>query len=284
MVERWTLYRIDAAIALPVPSTQHAPLYTTMSMLSFAIETARRAGALLIDGLACSRTIELKSAYEVVTEADQASEALIVSAIHDAFPDHAVLAEEGGGVERASPFLWIIDPLDGTNNYAHGFPFFSVSIALMEHDTLILGVVFDPLRDELFATERGAGAWCNERRLRVSETPTLTASLVSTGFPYDYATTVDNNTRQFTRIQARTQGVRRAGSAALDLAYVAAGRLDAHWELRLKPWDTAAGALLVLEAGGRLSDWRGAPWNPWNDRLVASNGRIHDELVAALAE
>lgn len=255
-----------------------------MSMLSFASETARRAGALLLDGLARRRTIELKSAYEVVTEADRASEALIVSAIHDAFPDHAVLAEEGGSVERDSPFLWIIDPLDGTNNYAHGFPFFSVSIALMEHDALILGVVFDPLRDELFATERGAGAWCNERRLRVSETPTLAASLVSTGFPYDYATTVDNNTRQFARIQARTQGVRRAGSAALDLAYVAAGRLDAHWELRLKPWDTAAGALLVLEAGGRLSDWRGAPWNPWNDRLVASNGRIHDEVIAALAE
>lgn len=253
-------------------------------MLSFAIETARHAGALLRDGLARRRTVELKSAYEVVTEVDRASEELIVAAIRRTFPDHALLAEEGGGVERASPFLWLIDPLDGTNNYAHGFPFFSVSIALLENDTLILGVVFDPLRDELFAAERGAGAWCNEQRLRVSETPTLAASLVSTGFPYDYATTADNNTRQFTRIQARTQGVRRAGSAALDLAYVAAGRLDAHWELRLKPWDTAAGALLVLEAGGRLSDWRGAPWNPWNDRLVASNGHIHDELLAALAE
>jgi Archaeal fructose-1,6-bisphosphatase and related enzymes of inositol monophosphatase family len=154
----------------------------------------------------------------------------------------------------------------------------------MEDGELRLGVVFDPLRDELFSAERGAGAWRNDQRLRVSDTPALAASLVSTGFPYDYATTTDNNTRQFTRIQARTQGVRRAGSAALDLAYVASGRLDAHWELRLKPWDTAAGALLVLEAGGRLSDWRGQPWNPWNDRLVASNGRIHDELIAALAE
>lgn len=255
-----------------------------MTMLSFAIETARCAGALLLDGLARRRTMELKSAYEVVTEIDRDSEALIVAAIRRTFPDHAILAEEGGRVERESPFLWLIDPLDGTNNYAHGFPFFSISIALMENDTLLLGVVFDPLRNELFSAERGAGAWCNEQRLRVSETPTLASSLVSTGFPYDYATTADNNTRQFTRLQARTQGVRRAGSAALDLAYVAAGRLDAHWELRLKPWDTAAGALLVLEAGGRLSDWRGAPWNPWNDRLVASNGRIHDELIAALAE
>lgn len=253
-------------------------------MLSFAIETARRAGALLLEGLARRHTMELKSAYEVVTEVDRASEELIVNAIRDAFPDHAILAEESGGVERASPFLWLIDPLDGTNNYAHGFPFFSVSIALMEHNDLILGVVFDPLRDELFYAERGAGSWCNGQRLRVSETPALAASLVSTGFPYDFATTADNNAQQFVRIQARTQGVRRAGSAALDLAYVAMGRLDAHWELRLKPWDTAAGALLVLEAGGRLSDWRGSPWNPWNDRLVASNGRIHDELIAALAE
>lgn len=253
-------------------------------MLSFAIETARRAGALLLEGLARRHTMELKSAYEVVTEVDRASEELIVNAIRDAFPDHAILAEESGGVERASPFLWLIDPLDGTNNYAHGFPFFSVSIALMEHNDLILGVVFDPLRDELFYAERGAGSWCNGQRLRVSETPALAASLVSTGFPYDFATTADNNAQQFVRIQARTQGVRRAGSAALDLAYVAMGRLDAHWELRLKPWDTAAGALLVLEAGGRLSDWRGSPWNPWNDRLAASNGRIHDELIAALAE
>ncbi|MDW8214288.1 MAG: inositol monophosphatase family protein [Roseiflexaceae bacterium] len=255
-----------------------------MSLLSFAIETARRAGALLLEGLARRRTMELKSAYEVVTEVDRASEDLIVNAIHDAFPDHAILAEEGSGIDRTSPFLWLIDPLDGTNNYAHGFPFFSVSIALMESNDLILGVVFDPLRDELFYAERGAGSWCNGRRLRVSDTQALAASLVSTGFPYDFATTTDNNAQQFVRIQARTQGVRRAGSAALDLAYVAMGRLDAHWELRLKPWDTAAGALLVLEAGGRLSDWRGAPWDPWNDRLVASNGRIHDELIAALAE
>jgi myo-inositol-1(or 4)-monophosphatase len=252
-------------------------------MLSFAIETARRAGALLLEGLAHHRTVELKSAYEVVTEVDRASEELIVAAIHDAFPDHAILAEEGGSIGRTSPFLWIIDPLDGTNNYAHGFPFFSVSIALMEEDNLIIGVVFNPLHNELFYAERGAGSWCNEQRLRISDTPTLAAALVSTGFPYDFATTTDNNAQQFVRIQARTQGVRRGGSAALDLAYVAAGRLDAHWELRLKPWDTAAGALLVLEAGGRLSDWRGLPWNPWNDRLVASNGRIHDELITALA-
>lgn len=253
-------------------------------VLSFAIDTARYAGSLLLEGLTRRRTIALKSAYEVVTDVDRASEEAIVAAIRRTFPDHAILAEEGSGLERTSPFLWIIDPLDGTNNYAHGFPFFSVSIALMEHDDLILGVVFDPIRDELFYAERGVGSWCNQQRLRVSDTPTLAASLVSTGFPYDYATTTDNNARQFVRIQARTQGVRRAGSAALDLAYVAAGRLDAHWELRLKPWDTAAGALLVLEAGGRLSDWNGQPWSPWNDRLVASNGRIHNELIAALAE
>ncbi len=252
-------------------------------MLRVATEIARRAGALLLDGFERRHTLELKSAYEVVTEMDRASESLIVTAISRAFPDHAIVAEEGSGIEQDSPFLWVIDPLDGTNNYAHAFPFFAVSIALLEQGALRLGVVFDPLRDELFVAERDAGAWCNNRRLHVSATPSLAASLVSTGFPYDYAASTENNAAQFDRVQARTQGVRRAGAAALDLAYVAAGRLDAHWELRLKPWDSAAGALLIQEAGGRLSDWRGNAWDPWNDRLIASNGHIHNELIAALA-
>lgn len=252
-------------------------------MLYFAQDIARRAGALLREGFERQHTLQLKSAFEVVTEMDRASEDLVVSAIRRAFPDHAILAEEGGGVEQESPFLWVIDPLDGTNNYAHNFPFFAVSIALLERGELRLGVVFDPLRDELFSAERGAGAFCNDRRLAVSATPALAASLVSTGFLYEYATLTENNLAQFDRIQARTQGVRRAGAAALDLAYVAAGRLDAHWELRLKPWDSAAGALLILEAGGRLSDWDGNDWTPWTDRLIASNGHIHRELMAALA-
>jgi myo-inositol-1(or 4)-monophosphatase len=259
--------------------------YSTKPMLSFAIETARRAGALLMAGLERRRSLELKSAYEVVTEVDRESEALIVSAIRHAFPDHAILAEEGGGIERTSPFLWLIDPLDGTNNYAHGFPFFAVSIALMEDGELRLGVVFDPLRDELFSAERGAGAWRNNQRLRVSETPALAASLVSTGFPYDFATTTDNNTRQFTRIQARTQGsapcrFRRArpgvcgvGSArcALGVAPETVGyRPPVHCSCSKQAVACPTGAVNPGTRG--TTDW------------VASNGRIHDELIAALAE
>ncbi|MDZ4717433.1 MAG: inositol monophosphatase family protein [Roseiflexaceae bacterium] len=251
-------------------------------MLDFAVTVARRAGALLLDGLAQRPAVELKSPFEVVTAIDRASEALIVRAIADQFPDHAVLAEEGGGIERASEYLWIVDPLDGTNNYAHGFPFFSVSIGLLHHQELFLGVVYDPLHDELFTAQVGMGAWCNGNRLSVSAIPMLAGSLVSTGFPYNYATTNDNNYVQFNLMQARTQGVRRCGSAALDLAYVAAGRLEAHWELRLSPWDSAAAALMVVEAGGQLSDWHGKRWNPWSHDLIASNGQIHAEIIALL--
>lgn len=250
-------------------------------VLDFAIDTARRAGALLL-AKAKQPTRTLKSPFEVVTDADRASEALIVAAISAQFPDHTIIAEEGSGIEQTSDYTWLIDPLDGTNNYAHGFPVFSVSLALMKDQQLIIGVIFDPTRDELFSAALDQGAYCNDQRLHVSTTPTLAASLLSTGFPYDYAFTSDNNAREFTRLQAQVQGIRRAGSAAIDLAYVAMGRLDAHWELRLKPWDTGAGALLVHEAGGRLSDWQGNQWSPWNDRLVASNGLIHDQLLHML--
>ncbi len=251
-------------------------------MLDFAIDLARRAGALLLAGLERQRSVKLKSPFDLVTDIDYASEALIVEAISQQFPDHAILAEEGGSTARDSAYTWVIDPLDGTNNYAHGFPYFSVSLALLQDETPILGVVYDPMRDELFSAELGCGARCNGRRLHVSTTPQLASALISTGFPYDYATNPDNNAREFTALQARVQGVRRAGSAALDLAYVAMGRLDAHWELRINPWDIAAAALLVSEAGGRLSDWHGNPWTPWTDRLIASNGLIHEELIQAL--
>jgi myo-inositol-1(or 4)-monophosphatase len=251
-------------------------------MLPFAVTIARRAGALLLEGLTQRPAVELKSPFEVVTAIDRASEALIVQAIAEQFPDHAVLAEEGGGIEHNSEYLWVIDPLDGTNNYAHGFPFFCVSIALLRHQELFLGVVYDPVRDEMFTAQVGTGAWCNGRKLSVSAIPNLAASLVSTGFPYNYATTNDNNYVQFNLLQSRTQGVRRAGSAALDLAYVASGRLEAHWELRLSPWDSAAAALLVVEAGGQLSDWQGGRWNPWSHDLVATNGHVHAELLALL--
>ncbi|HMO59112.1 MAG TPA: inositol monophosphatase family protein [Roseiflexaceae bacterium] len=253
-------------------------------MRDSVVQIARRAGALLLEGLERPPEVELKSAFEVVTAIDRASEALIVSAIQEAFPKHGILGEEGSDIKPDAEYRWVIDPLDGTNNYAHGFPFFCVSIALVHHDSPILGVVFDPIRDELFVAEAGKGASCNERPIHVSPTPHLAAALVSTGFPYDFGTRHDNNALQFSRIQARTQGVRRPGSAALDLSYVACGRLDAHWELRLSPWDSAAGALLVREAGGLVTTWTGAAWTPWSDRMIAANPAIHAELVALLAE
>ena len=199
--------------------------------LEFAITLARQAGQLLRDGLSQQRQIDLKSPYELVTDIDRASEALIVAAIRARFPGHAILAEEGGGEYAAARPTWLIDPLDGTNNFAHGFPFFAVSLALWAEQCPLLGVIYDPLRDELFAAQAGAGAHCNDRRMHVSGVATLGAALVSTGFAYDYAERADNNLGQFDRVQARCQGVRRAGAAALDLAYLAMGRLDAHWEI-----------------------------------------------------
>ena len=252
------------------------------NMLDFAIDLGRRAGALLRDGLDRQRTIDLKGAFDLVTDMDRASEDLIVSTIAAEFPDHAILAEESGAIGEAD-HTWLIDPLDGTNNYAHGFPYFCVSLALWRGRTPLLGVICNPMLDELFSARAGGGAYCNGRLIRVSDTATLGAALISTGFPYNYATTPENNLSEFDRIQARCQGVRRSGAAALDLAYVAMGRLDAHWELGLKPWDTGAAALLVLEAGGQLSDWHGGPWHPWADRLIASNSRIHDELIQVLS-
>jgi myo-inositol-1(or 4)-monophosphatase len=251
-------------------------------MLDFAIALGRRAGALLRAGLDRQRTVELKSAFDLVTDMDRASEDLIVSAITAEFPDHAILAEESGAIGDAD-LTWLIDPLDGTNNYAHGFPYFCVSLALWRGRMPLLGVIYNPMLDELFSAEAGSGVHCNGRPIHVSDTATLSAALISTGFPYNYATVPDNNLREFDRIQACCQGVRRGGAAALDLAYVAMGRLDAHWELRLRPWDTGAAALLVQEAGGRMTDWRGGPWHPWADRLIASNGHIHDELIRVLS-
>ena len=251
-------------------------------MLTFAAELARQAGAVLLEGLTNRPAVELKSSFEVVTEVDRASEKLIVEAIRAYAPDHAILAEEGSGIEQDSEYLWLIDPLDGTNNYAHSFRYFSASIALLHKGELYLGIVYDPTRDELFTAERGRGAYCNNRRIHVSNIESLGASLVSTGFSYNYANVASNNLPEFDRIQSRSHGVRRAGSAAMDLAYVAIGRLEAHWEYRLQAWDSAAGATLVLEAGGTLTTLEGQKWTPWSNTIVASNTNIHNELMNAL--
>lgn len=250
--------------------------------LESVIALAGEAGALLRELHARGDKAALKSAYELVTEADRAAEALIVTALRDRFPDHGVEAEEGSGQEGESPYRWFVDPLDGTNNYAHGYPHFCVSIALWAADRALLGVVHDPLREECFWGVRGQGAFLNGRPIRVSERATLAESLVSTGFPYGKATRPDNNLAEFARVALRVQGLRRSGAAALDLCYVAAGRQEAHWEIGLQPWDIAAGGLIVEEAGGRVTGAGNVPWNARSGRLVASNGRVHGELVELL--
>ncbi len=252
-------------------------------MLNFTIELARRAGAELRARAELERSVEGKGHADVVTDADRASEALIISAIRERFPDHAILAEESGAAVGSSEYQWVIDPLDGTLNYLHGLPIYCVSLGLLRHGELYIGVIYDPTRDELFAAERGGGARLNGRLLRVSRTERLAEALLTTGFPYDRFSQPDNNIREHDHMLLKCRDIRRPGSAALDLCAVAAGRTDAHWELGLKPWDVAAGALIVLEAGGTLSDWQGRPWRPDEPRLVASNGRIHAELLSELA-
>ncbi len=251
-------------------------------IVHFALALARRAGAILREGFAHSHTVSDKGGRELVTEVDLASESLIVAALRERFPDHAIEAEEGSGREGNGPYRWLVDPLDGTNNYAHGYPHFGLSLALWEGESPLLGVVYDPLRDECFHALRGQGAFLNGRPIHVSAQEHLAASLVSTGFPYGKAGRPDNNLAEFCRVVPYVQGIRRSGVAALDLCYVAAGRQEAHWELGLKPWDIAAGGLLVLEAGGLVTGAGGRPWALRGDRLVASNGRVHQALLDLL--
>lgn len=253
--------------------------------LRVAVDAARRAGDLLRGELGSPRSIAFKgSPTDLVTEMDARAEGLIVDALRRAFPDDAILAEERGSEPGRSGRRWIIDPLDGTTNYAHGMPVFGVSIALQIGGRVAVGVVFDPGRDELFTAERGRGAFVNERRLTVSATPTLNLSLLATGFPHNVRETAENNFRQYTAFSLRSQGVRRMGSAVTDLAYVAAGRYDGFWDLRLGPWDAAAGSLMVEEAGGRVTNLTGGALDIDAPALVASNGRIHDEMLRTLRE
>jgi len=255
------------------------------SELDIAIAAARRAGGLLQMHFERGVQAHTKSTpFDLVTEADRASEAVIVAALTKAFPDHGILAEEGGGKHAESEYVWLVDPLDGTTNFAHGYPQFSVSIALLHAGSMVVGVVYDVMRDELFTATRGAGARLNGRLIRVSSTPTLILSLLATGFPYDRQTNPQNNLNQFGDSLLHAQGVLRVGSAALDLAAVAAGRLDGYWELKLKPWDLAAGAMLVTEAGGRVTDPQGTAPDLWTGSVVASNGHIHDEMLARLRQ
>jgi myo-inositol-1(or 4)-monophosphatase len=224
-----------------------------------------------------------KGETNLVTEVDLASEELIVSRIRRAFPDHAILAEEAQPVRPSGRApTWIIDPLDGTTNYAHGYPAFSVSIGLEVDGALELGVVYNPNLEELFEAQRGKGAQLNGAPIRVSSTSSLSESLLATGFPYDIRTTNVTNLDNFAAFSLQARGVRRAGSAALDLCYVAAGRFDGFWELKLSPWDCAAGYLMVREAGGMVTNLKGEPGSIYEPESLASNGCIHRQMIAVL--
>lgn len=253
------------------------------SYLETAAEIAREAGSLLANFFERRVAFELKGDFDLVTEADRASEKLIVERLRSHYPQHSIVAEEGGGHESHSDFRWYVDPLDGTTNFAHGFPMFNVTLALEHAGELIAGVVFDPLRQEMFAAERGAGAYLNHRPIRVSRAARLEESLFATGFPS--ARRHQNvNVHFFHQVAMLSHGVRRGGAAALDLAYVAAGRLDAFWEFGLNPWDQAAGILLVHEAGGRCSDMKGGPSTLHSPHILASNHTIHTQTLDLFAD
>ena len=256
-------------------------------LLLFATRLARETGAIVQGWQRRGITIETKSStIDLVTEADRAADAQIVRAIRHHWPTHDLLTEEGGAEQRGSRWRWIVDPLDGTTNFAQAIPHYSISIALEKAGELQLGVVYDPVRDELFSALRGDGAWLDAPwgrvPLRVSRATALENAVVATGFPYDKATSERNNVAEFSRVVRRLRGIRRMGSAALDLAYVAAGRLDGYWEYALSPWDMAAGALLVREAGGVVHSVDGSAWSLQSPSILAANPAFAPTLRQAL--
>jgi myo-inositol-1(or 4)-monophosphatase len=248
-----------------------------------ALRAAKEAGAILRQGLEQGPTIEFKGVKNLVTDIDRRSEETIADLVRRKLPHHSVVCEEGTRLEGDSGYRWLVDPLDGTTNYAHGYPCFSVSIGVEKDGEMLFGLVYDPNLEELFTAERGNGAFLNDKRLQVSAIGALPDALLATGFPNDVAGTTQNNLDYFVRFMKRAQGVRRPGSAALDLCYVAAGRFDGFWELKLYPWDMAAGSLMVTEAGGRVTDLRGGPHSLSNPQIVASNGLLHEEMLRVLA-
>ena len=247
--------------------------------LEVAKDAALRAGRILKDNVTGTRDISYKGEINMVTEMDRLSEKTIVETILKTFPGHGILAEEGSSVESNSGFLWVIDPLDGTTNYAHGYPSFAVSIGLERHGEIVLGIVYDPLRDELFTAVKNAGSSLNGRQISVSRNDILIRSLLATGFPYDRVVSRENNLNYFNALIMESQEVRRSGAASLDLCNLAVGRLDGYWELKLHPWDVAAGSLIVQEAGGKVSDFSGSRFSIHDKEIIASNGKIHEQML-----
>ena len=246
--------------------------------LDVAVEAALEAGEILVSEFSRPVQITYKGDVDLVTQADRRSEEAVVSRLRTHFPKHAIVAEEGGGLETSSPFRWFIDPLDGTTNFAHGYPCFAVSIGLEEAGELIVGVIYQPISRELFTSAKGEGAYLNRKRIQVSKIDRLATSLLVTGFP-SVKRMQNPNIHYYWDFTLRSHGVRRDGSAAMDLASVACGRFEGFWEFGLHPWDTAAGTLLVREAGGMVTTFSGEPYRPGDRESVATNGRIHEEML-----
>jgi myo-inositol-1(or 4)-monophosphatase len=246
--------------------------------LEVALEAARRAGGVLRDGFGVRPQIKYKGAVDLVTETDERAEEVIREVLLGAYPAYGVLGEEGGEIVGDEDARWIVDPLDGTTNFAHGFPMFAVSIALEKAGEVVLGVVHDPIRGETFVAERGRGARLNDESIGASETEELVRALVVTGLPYD-RDEVPTAVELFGRFATRAQDMRRLGSAALDLCYVASGRLDAYYERGIHAWDVAAAGLVLEEAGGKITDYKGRPFELEGKEVVASNGRLHPALI-----
>ena len=239
-----------------------------------AIKAALKSGHFIKKSVGKIAAISYKGRDNIVTDVDKKSENIIISMIRAHFPEHSILSEEKGKIDTKSSYKWVIDPLDGTTNFAHAFPFFSVSIALEKAGEIIVGVVYDPMRDELFFAQSGKGAYLNNRRIKVSGTKKLSAAFLATGFSYGRRRK-DRNVANFRKFLLGTMGVRRAGSAALDLSYVACGRFDGFWEMDLHPWDSAAGYLLVREAKGVVTKFDGSEYTIYGKNILASNGKIH---------
>ncbi len=247
--------------------------------IKLAMAAAKEAGRIQMSHFGHSHPMELKADFNPVTEVDRLSEKAIVKMILEAFPDHDVLTEETPFEGKGSSWKWIVDPLDGTTNYFHGFPFFSVSIGLEVDGEVKLGAVYIPPLDELFHAERGKGAFLNGKRISVSRADDLNRSFLCTGFPYDVREHVDHYLTYFKNFIIRSFAIRRPGSAAIDLCYLAAGRFDGFWELKLQPWDVAAGSLMVTEAGGKVTDFEGGPFRIYSKEILATNGQIHQQML-----
>lgn len=255
-----------------------------MNYFDTAVKAAREAGMVLMNNLGKIKDIELKAKNDLVTDIDLLSESLIVDLIKSNHPGHSILAEERGPSEESSEYKWLIDPLDGTMNYAHTYPFFSVSIALEHKGKVVLGVVYDPVKDEMFSAETGKGAFLNGQKIKPSSTDKLENSLLCTGFLHEDESLVEQNLIHFSNFIWRARGVRRDGSAALDLCYVACGRYDGFWELGLHAWDMAAGALIVEESGGTVSNFAGNKFTAYKGEIVASNSLVQAQMVELLGK